>query len=60
MAYDIQPLVTIEEKEAFLNRAESEEWSLFFEHDAVVEVADLTRSSKGVFTRDERALVDLF
>ena len=33
MGYDIQPLVTVEEKREMLYRAERNDWILFFEHD---------------------------
>ena len=33
MSYDLQPLVTLEEKEQILNRAADENWLIFFEHD---------------------------
>ncbi|MFT5144054.1 MAG: glyoxylase-like metal-dependent hydrolase (beta-lactamase superfamily II) [Rhodothermales bacterium] len=37
MAYDIRPLVTINEKTDFLKRAVAGEWRLFFEHDSGLE-----------------------
>jgi len=48
MAYDVRPLVTINEKQAFLERAVDESWSLFFEHDPEVAVADVERTEKGI------------
>lgn len=59
MAYDVRPLVTVEEKEAFLNQAVDEDWTLFFEHDPEVVVADLERTEKGITTADPRSLQDL-
>lgn len=35
MAYDINPVLTVEEKRAFLPKAMEEEWILFFEHDPI-------------------------
>lgn len=37
MAYDIQPLTTIEEKSNILGQAADEGWLLFLEHDATIE-----------------------
>jgi len=48
MGYDTRPLRTLEEKSAILSRAASENWLLFFEHDAVHEVCSLKFSEKGV------------
>ena len=33
MAYDVQPVVTMEEKQKLLQKMEREDWILFFEHD---------------------------
>jgi glyoxylase-like metal-dependent hydrolase (beta-lactamase superfamily II) len=33
MGFDLQPLVTIEEKKEYFQKAVDEEWKLFFEHD---------------------------
>ncbi len=47
MAYDLQPLVLLEEKEALLARAEREgEW-VVFEHDADVAVGRVGRDARG-------------
>lgn len=59
MAYDVRPLVTIEEKTAFLDTACLAGWSLFFEHDPRVEVASLSRTERGVFATDHRPLAEL-
>ena len=59
MAYDVRPLQTIQEKEAFLNEAEAGGWHLFFEHDPEVEVVSLTRSERGVAIADPRPLTEL-
>jgi glyoxylase-like metal-dependent hydrolase (beta-lactamase superfamily II) len=39
MAYDMQPLQTLNEKEKLLPLAAKENWGLFFEHDAKIECA---------------------
>lgn len=48
MAYDLRPLVTLEEKKRILNQAVDEHWILFFEHDPVTEAASVTRTEKGI------------
>lgn len=59
MAYDVRPLVTLTEKEAFLESAVEGGWQLFFEHDAVTAVAGLRRTERGVATTNERTLEEL-
>lgn len=48
MGYDTRPLLTLDEKRAFLERAADEQFVLFFEHDAHSECATLERTEKGV------------
>jgi len=48
MAYDLRPLVTLEEKRAMLSRATDEEWVMYFEHDPHLAAARLARSPKGI------------
>ncbi|MEL6535605.1 MAG: MBL fold metallo-hydrolase [Bacteroidota bacterium] len=48
MAYDVRPLVTMEEKAPFLEQAAEEGWVIFFEHDPVAECATLKRTEKGI------------
>ncbi len=48
MAYDTRPLLTLNEKAAFLQRAADEQYVLFFEHDNVHQCATLERTEKGV------------
>jgi hypothetical protein len=47
MAYDIRPMVTIQEKAAFLDRAIEGGWRLFFEHDAYTESGLVIRGERG-------------
>ncbi len=47
-AYDMQPLVALEEKEAFLNEAVKEDYILFFEHDLYNECCTLVNTEKGI------------
>jgi glyoxylase-like metal-dependent hydrolase (beta-lactamase superfamily II) len=48
MAYDLRPLVTLEEKRKILNQAVDESWILFFEHDPVTEAVRVMRTEKGI------------
>ncbi|MFC6999603.1 MBL fold metallo-hydrolase [Rufibacter roseus] len=48
MGYDTRPLLTLKEKEAFLNKAADEQWVLFFEHDATNECCTVKHTEKGV------------
>lgn len=48
MAYDLRPLVTLEEKRAVLARALEEEWTLFFEHDPVIAAGRVRMSERGI------------
>ena len=47
MAYDLRPLVTLEEKRRTLEAAAEEGWLLFFEHDPVQVSARVGRGEKG-------------
>jgi glyoxylase-like metal-dependent hydrolase (beta-lactamase superfamily II) len=48
MGYDTRPLITLEEKENFLNQAADKGYILFLEHDAVNECCTVMRTDKGV------------
>ncbi len=48
MGYDTRPLITIEEKGNFLERAAKENWILFLEHDSVNECCTVKQTEKGV------------
>jgi glyoxylase-like metal-dependent hydrolase (beta-lactamase superfamily II) len=47
-AVDIEPLISLSEKEAFLNEAVENQYVLFFEHDPGSECCTLMRSEKGI------------
>lgn len=49
MAYDMQPLKTLEEKERFLTDLVDQEDILFFEHDPIVEAATIRVDERGRF-----------
>ena len=48
MGYDTRPLITLQEKEAFLNEAADNGYVLFLEHDPVNECCTVKRTDKGV------------
>ena len=59
MGYDTRPLITLEEKKSFLDRAASEKFILFFEHDAVNECCTVQQTDKGVRLDQAFALKDI-
>ena len=54
MAYDVEPLTTVAEKERLLRRAAREGWTLAFEHDPEVATARVVETERGFATEDER------
>lgn len=48
MGYDTRPLLTLEEKERFLNQAADENFILFLEHDSENECCTVKHTEKGV------------
>jgi len=48
MGYDTRPLLTMDEKATFLNKAVDENYLLFFEHDATNELCTVKHTEKGV------------
>ena len=60
MAYDIRPLVTLEEKRSFLTEALANDWQLFFEHDPSVVVAGLQQTDRGIQACNFRPLSELY
>lgn len=59
MGYDTRPLLTMTEKEKFLNRAATEKFILFFEHDSVNECCTVEQTEKGVRLKQAHALKEL-
>ncbi|HYG52813.1 MAG TPA: MBL fold metallo-hydrolase [Flavobacteriales bacterium] len=59
MGYDTRPLITIDEKGKFLNRATDENFILFFEHDSVNECCTLQHTEKGVRLGETLKLEDI-
>jgi len=60
MGYDTRPLLTIKEKEQFLNEAANQEYFLFLEHDAYTEVCTVQHTEKGVRLKETFKFTDLF
>lgn len=60
MGYDTRPLLTLEEKADFLNKAASEEFYLFLEHDAHNEICTLKHTEKGVRLREIHTFDEVF
>ena len=55
MAYDVEPLETIREKERLLRRAAAGGWLVVFEHDPEIASARVVETGRGFRTEDERA-----
>jgi glyoxylase-like metal-dependent hydrolase (beta-lactamase superfamily II) len=52
MAYDTRPLLSMKEKELFLNRAVAEEFILFLEHDPIVACCTVQNTDRGIKLKD--------
>jgi glyoxylase-like metal-dependent hydrolase (beta-lactamase superfamily II) len=52
MGYDMQPLITLQEKEIFLKEAYTQNFILFFEHDATNECCSLQNTEKGIRVKE--------
>ena len=59
MGYDTRPLLTLDEKAAFLATAAADEYILFLEHDAYNECCTVTLTEKGVKLADTFKLAEL-
>ena len=60
MGYDTRPLITMTEKEKFLNIAAEKEFILFLEHDSVNECCTVQQTEKGVRLNKSFQFSDLF
>ena len=47
MAYDLYPVITIEEKQEYLKKAVEQEWIIFFEHDPQVNCGTIEWGDRG-------------
>ena len=58
MAYDVRPLVTMEEKKVVLEKVLDEQITLIFEHDASFEAASVKMGKKGIEIGESGRLLD--
>ena len=60
MGYDTRPLLTLDEKKLFLNKAADENYLLFLEHDAYNELCTVQHTEKGVRLKDTYKFNEIF
>lgn len=60
MAYDVRPLITMDEKAKFLQKAADEGYYLFLEHDAKNELCTVQNTEKGVRLKETHAFHEIF
>ena len=60
MGYDTRPLMTLNEKEQFLNLAAEDNFCLFLEHDANHEIITVEHTEKGVRLKETFLCKDIF
>ena len=60
MGYDTRPLLTLDEKEKFLNTAADNNYYLFLEHDAHNQIITVQPTEKGVRLKDVYTCNDIF
>jgi glyoxylase-like metal-dependent hydrolase (beta-lactamase superfamily II) len=48
MGYDVRPLNTMKEKEYILKQAAENNWTLFFEHDPIIECCNVIQTERGI------------
>lgn len=53
MSYDLHPLTTLEEKKIYLERAASENWLVFFEHDPEIYCATIRKTEREDYRAEE-------
>jgi len=60
MGYDTRPLLSMEEKQLFMNNAVANDYFLFLEHDAHNEICTLKNTKKGVRLNEIHAFDEIF
>jgi len=60
MGYDTRPLITLDEKEQFLNMAADQNFYLFLEHDAHNQIITVKHTEKGVRLNETLTCNDIF
>jgi glyoxylase-like metal-dependent hydrolase (beta-lactamase superfamily II) len=53
MSYDVEPLITMKEKEIFLNEALENSYIFFYQHDHFIECSTLHQTPKGIRAKDK-------
>ncbi len=59
MGYDMYPVKTLSEKDAFLRTASNNNWNLYLEHDAHKEIIRVTYENNRFSVSEELTLSDL-
>lgn len=59
MAYDVRPLITLDEKIKLLNEAAANDTILFFEHDPKIECCSIEKTEKGIKSKEHFSLADI-
>ena len=60
MGYDVRPLVTVREKETFLQEAVEKNYLLFYEHDAQTEASRVVATDRGNYKASETGRLEDF
>ncbi|WP_158974951.1 MBL fold metallo-hydrolase [Cellulophaga sp. L1A9] len=60
MGYDTRPLLTLAEKEKFLNKAAANDFYLYLEHDAHNEICTVQETEKGIRLKDIHTFNSIF
>lgn len=60
MGYDTRPLLTLDEKETFLNDVADNQYLIYFEHDHVNELCSLKHTEKGVRVNETYSFNEVF
>ncbi|XLS29220.1 MBL fold metallo-hydrolase [Flavobacteriaceae bacterium M23B6Z8] len=60
MGYDTRPLITLDEKDAFLKKAADENYFLFLEHDPYTEICTVKHTEKGVRLNQKYTFSEIF
>jgi len=60
MGYDTRPLLTLPEKEMFLNKAADQNFYLFLEHDAHNEIITVERTERGIRLKEVFTCKEIF
>lgn len=60
MGYDTRPLLTMDEKQQFLESAAQNNYYLFFEHDAQTELCTVKKTERGVRLQETFRFKDIF